>query len=393
MKIAFVGQKGIPSVTGGVEKHVEELATRLIKYDHEVIAYTRRNYTPKSMKEYKGVKLISLPSVSKKNLDAITHTFLACLDLIFRSKVDVIHFHSIGPSSLIWLVKLFKPRTPVVATFHTQCYHHQKWSWFARWYLKFGEKVICSLPDKTIAISKTLTGYAKEKYEREAVYIPNGITMPQKMDADIIKKWGLKKDNYIVSISRLVRHKGIHHLIRAYNKITTDKKLVIVGGSSYTDDYVDDLKELAKGNDSIIFTGNQSGDALVELFSNAYAFIQPSESEGLSIALLEAMSYKLPVLVSDIPENVEAVGNDGYIFRNKDIDDLSLKLELLLRNVVKVKISGMKSSERVENDYNWDKIAEEVSCQYDLLFGSLNKVRVIPSVLETLKKTFKLLIA
>jgi len=360
MKIAIIGQKGIPSKFGGVEKHVEELSVRLAAAGHEVIVYTRKNYTPQDLKEYKGVKLVSLPNLGTKHLDAISHTFNACLDVIFRRKVDIVHFHSIGPSSLIWLVKLFKPGTPVVATFHTQCYFHKKWNTFARLYLKFGEYVCCRLANKTITVSKTLKEYARQKYGIDAVYIPNGVPRAIKLKAELIKKWGLDEKNYILSVSRLVKHKGIHHLIKAYLGLATDKKLVIVGDHAYTDDYTSQLKELAAGHPNIVFTGNQNGAALQELFSNAAIFVQPSESEGLSIALLEAISFGLPVLVSDIPENKEVVQDYGYYFKVNDSQDLKLKLPHVLHEKEESGRFADKALTRILDEYDWEKITENV---------------------------------
>lgn len=359
MKIAIIGQKGIPTTYGGVERHVEELSARLCKAGHEVYVYTRRNYTPQELKEYQGVRLVSLPSVPTKHLDAISHTFFACLDVI-RKKVDVVHFHSIGPSSLIWLIRLLRPSLPVVATFHSQCYHHQKWGSFAKAYLKFGESMACRLPDATITISRVLERYAQKQYGTKAHYIPNGVITPDVKKEDEIARFGLDKKDYIVTVSRLIRHKGVHHLISAYNMIETGKKLVIVGDGSFSDDYVRELELLARNNPSIIFTGNQQGEALAQLYANACLFVQPSESEGLSISLLEAMSYKLPVLVSDIPENLEAVGKYGCIFKNKDIKDLSVKLGQMLSRPKKIEKQALANKERVDKLYNWDMIAEKV---------------------------------
>lgn len=192
MKIYFIGQKGIPAKSGGVEKHVEELSRRLVKAGHDVFVYTRPNYTNARLKKYQGVNLISLPSVSTKHLDAISHTFRACLDVI-KKDVDIIHFHSIGPSSLIWLVKVLKPSVPVISTFHTRCYQHKKWGIFARVYLRFGELCVCLLADKTITVSESLKNYAQEKYGVNTEYIPNGVTLPKVIRVEKIKKWGLKK--------------------------------------------------------------------------------------------------------------------------------------------------------------------------------------------------------
>lgn len=358
MNIYFIGQKGIPAKFGGVETHVEELTTRLVKAGHQVYAYTRPNYTDPKLKKFKGVNLISLPTIATKHLDAIAHTFMACLDIRQR-QADIIHFHSIGPSSLIWLVKLLNPGIPVVATFHTRCYEHQKWGVLAKLYLKFGEMILCLLSDKAITVSRSLADYVEKKYKVVADYIPNGVEFHKNFPAQEIKKWGLKKDNYILTVSRLIRHKGIHHLIKAFKQIKTDKKLVIVGDGYHTDNYVEELKTMAAGCDNIIFTNNQTGRTLAELFSNAFLFVQPSESEGLSIALLEAMSYGKFSLVSDIPENIEAIGGNNSAFKNKSVNSLRNKLIYFLNNPLLVKKYGKISKARVKKNYDWGNIVSQ----------------------------------
>jgi glycosyltransferase involved in cell wall biosynthesis len=357
MKIAFIGQKGIPATSGGVERHVDELSTRLARAGHDVYVYTRPHYTNRYLKHYQQVNLISLPSIATKHFDAITHTFFACFDAIFFRDYDIIHFHSIGPSSLIWTIKLFKPGTPVLATFHAKCYEHRKWGSMAKDLLKMGEFVLNRTADKVITVSKSLKKYADDWYGIESVYIPNGVNIPKLLPADIIsKKWGLSKNSYYLIVSRLVGHKGIHNAIKAYKTMATGKKLVIVGEGAHTNTYVEYLHALADFDPNIIFTGEQSGETLAELFSNAYLFIQPSESEGLSIALLEAMSYNRPVLVSDIPENREVVGKEGFLFKNKDHNDLKKKLTLYesSHNVR----SGHKNKNKgiVRENYDWDDI-------------------------------------
>jgi glycosyltransferase involved in cell wall biosynthesis len=360
MRIAIIGQKGIPAKSGGVEKHVEDLAVHLVALGHEVLVYARPNYTDKKLKEYKGVKIISLPSISTKNLDAITHTFRACLDVAKR-EVDVIHFHSIGPSSLIWLVKLLKPKTPVIATVHCPDYRHQKWGIFAKAYLKFGELVACTLADKTIAVSKILRDYAVKNYNSKAEYIPNGVSIVnKKIGENTLKYFNLKKDGYILAVSRLVKHKGLQYLIEAFKNIKTDKKLVIVGASAHTDKFVRELKDLARGDKRIIFTGERTGAILDELFANCYLFVQPSESEGLSIALLEAMAHGKTALVSDIAENKEAIGYAGFTFKDKNAADLLGKLNCLLRNSEIVKETGERALSRVNKEYNWNEIVDKV---------------------------------
>lgn len=363
MRIAFIGQKGIPSKFGGVEKHVEDLSVRLAAAGHEVIVYTRPNYTDPGLTEWRGVKLVSLPSIGTKHLDAISHTFRVCLD-VARRHVDIVHFHSIGPSSLIWLVKLLKPNTPVISTFHAQCYKHQKWGSFAKLYLKYGEMVCCTLADRTLTVSRHLKRYAEKKYRRSIDYVPNGVEPQSEKDADQIAQWGLVKENYIVAVSRLVKHKGLHYLIKAFGGIKTDKKLVIVGGGAFTDKYVNEFQALADADSRIVVTGVRNGETLAQLFANAYLFVQPSESEGLSISLLEAMAYGRACLVSDIPENLEAAGVDAISFKNKSIRDLREQLELLLDDQERVAENGRLNRERVREQYNWDQIAAEVEQIY-----------------------------
>lgn len=385
MKIAIIGQKGIPASSGGVEKHVEELSTRLVKAGHDVLVYTRPNYTDAKLKEYKGVQLISLPSIATKHFDAITHTFRACLDVAKRN-VDVIHFHSIGPSSLLWLVKLLKPNTPVIFTYHSKCYHHQKWGLFAKVYLKFSEMIGCRLADRTIAVSRSLRDYAIKKYGSRAIYVPNGVPSMENYEIENIKYLGLKKDGYILAVSRLVKHKGLQYLIKAYQELDTDKKLVIVGDSSYTDDFVKELKYLAKNSQNIIFAGKQTGRNLAELFSNAYLFVQPSEAEGLSISLLEAMAYGKATLVSDIPENLEVVGPYGFTFRNKNHKDLAGRLKTLLRNPEIITKMGELERERVLKNYDWKDVVDKIAKIYNN--SLLNKVSAIKSTKLKLAQRF-----
>lgn len=363
MKIAFIGQKGIPTKTGGVERYTENLALNMVLAGHEVFVYSRFSYNNDKLTEWRGVKIINTPSLASKNLDAITSTFFACLDLI-RRKYDIIHFQSIGPASLLWLAKIFSPRTKIIFTFHCQDYYHKKWGRFAKLYLKFGEFVGNKLADEVLTVSKSLAVYAREKYHNEAICIPSSAQIENLVPAKEIKKWGLERDSYIVSIGRLVRHKGIHYLIEAYLKTKTDKKLVIVGDSAYTDDYVRELHQLAAGKNNIIFTGNQSGDTLKELFSNAAIFVQPSESEGLSFALIEAMSYARPCLVSDIDSNREALADTGVFFKDRDVSSLTLKLQEMLDNPELLAKIGAAELERVRNEYDATKVTAQVLSLY-----------------------------
>ena len=370
MRIAFIGQKGIPARIGGVERYVDEVAVRMAKRGHEVFVYVRNHYTPCNLKKYKGVNLIHLPSVKTKHLDAITHTFFSTWHALFQN-YDVIHYHSLGPSTLSLLPKLASRKTAIISTYQSQDYKHQKWGFLARAYLKLGEYLTFRIPDKTISVTEELRNYGLEKYKKDSWVIPNGVTLFKKAGSlSLFKKWNLKRGKYLLSVSRLVAHKEVHTLIQAFvnlkamRKIDRDWKLVIAGGGSYTDDYVKKIKSLVRGRKDIILAGVQKGEKLAALYKNAYLFVQPSRAEGLSLALLEAMGAGLAPVVSDIKENTSVVRENGVIFRTGNVFDLMSKLEYLINRPAKVKAIGEKACQMVKENYDWDKIAAEIEAVY-----------------------------
>jgi glycosyltransferase involved in cell wall biosynthesis len=373
MKIALIGSKGIPTRSGGVERHVEELAIRFARLGHNTTVYGRKSYGIPKKSIFKGVRILAMPSISTKNLDAITATFLGTIHILF-SRYDVVHYHGIGPGSLLWIIRLFRPDMKVVSTFHSPDYNHKKWGVFARWYFHFGEWVSCHIAHKIIAVSQSLTLYVHKHHKKRAVYIPNGCAVTPSKQQDVLEKFGLTQKKYILVVSRLVRHKGIHFLIEAFSDLHNsdirykEYKLVIVGDSSYTDDYVKELWKLSSKNSSIIFTGEQRGEDLRQLFSHAYLFAQPSLSEGLSIALLEAMGYGIAPLVSDIPENTEAVFGCGLVFKNGCVESLKQVLKDALDNPKKVYEKAKHSQERAQKEYHWDMIACKTLDLYGTLF-------------------------
>lgn len=387
MKIAMIGQKGLPAIYGGVERHVEELSKHLAVLGHQVFVYTRPYYSVRGQKKYQDVNLISLPSIHTKHLDAISHTFFATIHALFQD-YDVIHYHGVGPSLLAWLPRLLKPSVKVVATFHCIDRKHQKWGPCARLSLWLGEVASLKFAHRTIVVSKTLKQYCSEVYGRSADYIPNGVVNYETIetDADIKELFDLTKGDYFLAVSRLIKHKGLHYLIKAYRLVNTKKKLVIVGDSSFTDDYVKGLKSLATRSSNVIFTGWQSGKILAELFSNAYAFVHPSDSEGLPIVVLEAMAYGNGVLVSDIPEHLEVIDADGgpygFTFKKSEVNDLRKQLQYVNDNPVEVEQLGALAQEFVLENYNWQKIAEQT---VDLYQEELSRQPVISRLREAVK--------
>ncbi len=370
MKIAFIGQKGIPAISGGVEKHVEKLAVELVHQGHEVVCYVRSYYTPKALTNYQGVKLVHLPSIRTKHLDAITHTLFASIHALFAD-YDVIHYQSMGPATLAFIPRIFKRSARTVATFHSRDYFHSKWGLFARFFLKVAERLILFVPERTFVVSETLAEYVRDTYGKECLVTQNGADVFYECETLPLASFGLKPKQYIVSVSRLLAHKGIHYLIKAFmdledtNRLPGNNfKLAIVGTGVGTSEYEDYLKVLAKGRDSIVFLGERKGNELKALFSQAAVFVQPSEDEGLSIALLEAMGHGLPCLVSNIPANLEAISDTGLNFENKNVEDLKMELSRLINTKDLMNDLGERAQERVAKQYSWEAIAKKTADAY-----------------------------
>ena len=367
MKIAMIGQKGIPSRAGGVEIHVEELAAGLVETGNQVDVYCRKYYCKNRMKTHRGINLIYIPTISTKHLDAIIYTFFATV-LALTKGYDVFHYHACGPSSLCWIPKLFGKK--VVCTTHGLDWKRAKWGALGQDYLKFGEKMIGKYADEIIVLNDPMKEYFKETYHRETSVIPNGVEEPDLLESNVIKeKWGLEKESYILYLGRLVPEKGIHYLVEAYQKLNTDKKLVIAGGSSHSDDYVEQLAAMSIDNDDIIMTGFVSGQTLEELYSNAFLYVLPSDVEGLPISLLEAMSYKRCCLVSDIKENTTTGKENVFSFKQGNVDDLYERLKLILaKPMEEIRTMGENAGRYVLESYRWKNVVNKTEKVYDTLY-------------------------
>lgn len=371
MKIAMIGQKGIAVGAGGVEKHVEEIASRLVEKGHEVTVYYRNTFISEDINEYKGIKLKKIKTIKNKSLDAIIYTFKATIDAL-KDNYDIYHYHALGPASLSFIPKLFGKK--VIVTVHGLDWKRDKWGKFARLYLKFGEKVTGRFSDYVISVSENIKDYFINKYDKRnnenTVYVPNGVTIEGNIEADLIKsRYGLEKNKYILFLARLVPEKGAHYLINAFKRIKNDNgiKLVIAGGSSFTDSYENKLKKLANNDENIIFTGNVSGKLLKELYSNCMLYTLPSDIEGMPITLLEAMSYSRYVVVSDIKENTNVIKNCNvkYIFKKGDIDDLYFKLVNCIDYGKEHDYCCNEYLETVKRDFNWDSVIDKDIMVYE----------------------------
>lgn len=365
MKIAMIGHRQIPSREGGVEIVVQEISTRMVKKGNEVTCYNRggKNLMDNSLnsnkiKEYQGVKIKKVWTINKKGLAAMTSSFFGTLAILF-SKAKIVHYHAEGPCAWMWIIRIFS-RKRIIATIHGLNWKSPKWKGFGAKYIKFGEKVAVKCAHEIIVLSESMKEYFKETYNRNTIFIPNGVSKPIIRETNIIKeKFGLEKDNYILFLGRIEPVKGIHYLIDAYKKIKTDKKLVIAGGVSEVDSYYNELLEKADKNKNIIFTGFVQGDILDELYSNAYIYVLPSDAEGMPLSLLEAMSYGNCCLTSDIKECTEVIEDKGIYFKKSDTNDLLANLQNLCNNKEIVNKYKKNSQNYILNKYNWDNIVNE----------------------------------
>lgn len=363
LKIAMVGHKRIPSREGGVEIAVNELSTRLVERGYKVDAYNRmgdhvsgKRFVDSIGKEYRGIRIITVPTFERRSLNAIVYSFLSSIRVLF-GKYDVVHYHAEGPCAMLWIPKLFGRR--IVVTIHGLDWQRAKWGNFASKVLKFGEKLAVKYADEVIVLSRNVQNYFKDTYGRRTVFIPNGISRPQLREAQVIKeRWQLEKDGYILFLARIVPEKGVHYLIEAYKQIQTDKKLVIAGGRSHADVYLDKVIKMAEGDERIVFTDFVGGQDLEELFSNAYLFVLPSDVEGMAIGLLEAMSYGNCCLVSDIPENLEVIEDKAATFVHGDVQSLREQLQALLESPEAVEQYRSQVADFICGKYNWDEVVD-----------------------------------
>ncbi len=357
MRIAMIGLRGIPAKSGGVEHVVENLAPLLVKLGAEVTVYCRTPYCKERPKTWKGVRLRYLPTINTKHFEAITHTILCTFDSIFR-RYDIVHYHAMGNSLMSFLPRLFGKKT--VVTLHGLDYEREKWGLMASIYLKLCERLITLFPNRVISVSKKIQEHYLKEFGKEIEFIPNGVEVHEPNEISSLRRFLLRRDNYVLFLSRLVPEKGVHFLIEAFKKTVTDQKLVIVGDTTHTDRYLEELRELSKGDCRIIFTGPLYGKDKFEAFSNASLFVLPSTIEGMPIVLLEAMSFGLCPLVSDIRENLDVIeGKYGFSFRSRDVPDLKKQLEKLIISPELRKKTGSSAKAMVMKRYRWEAVSEK----------------------------------
>lgn len=364
MKVVITGTRGIPNIMGGVETHCEELLPRLVELGYDITVIRRKNYVreEKPLKEWKGVKIVDIDAPKSKKFEAIIHTFRA----INKAKAlgaDLIHIHTIGPNLLTPYARLLGMK--VVMTHHGPDYDRDKWGKVAKMMLKLGETLGCKFANQVIVISNVIRTLIAKRCGRkkDVTLIYNGVTQPEICSyPEYFSELGIKEGRYILGMCRFVPEKNLHHLVDAFlllkktKRIPEDMRLVLAGDTDFEDDYSLSLKKKAKVN-NIVLTGFIKGRKLHSLLTHASCYCLPSSHEGLPIALLEAMSYCIPVVASDIPANLEIGLDNNHYFPRGNIEKLADRLE---------EKCSLKDQEHYDMHlYDWDIIAKQTGKVYD----------------------------
>lgn len=388
MRIAMIGCKGIPASlarAGGIERHVEILSTRLSDMGHEVTVYVRPYVNPRRKMSWKKIKLVTIPSMRTKYLDAWTHTLFSLCHAVFR-RYDIIHIHGVGPSTLSWIPRVFCAGTSVVVTFHSRDQFHEKWSIFGRMYLAYGEWTAVTFPHATIAVSHVIQQYCKRAFQKTPYFIPNGVSVPEQSKSTTrLQRMGLKPDQYFLGLGRLVPHKAYDVALEAFYGLKTDMRFVIAGDPGLDMKTAEKLYALAERDPRVFMAGFRHGEELQQLLAHCTALIHPSRSEGLSVAVLEAMAMGRPVIISNIPENLEVVGGCGIIFQTNSVSGLRKLMQRAIDKPDEMIEYGECGKERVHEMYGWESVTKKTELVYRILRDQreASKVAAHRTVLKT----------
>jgi glycosyltransferase involved in cell wall biosynthesis len=365
VKVAFIGGRGVGSSYSGIEEYYEEVGKRLAMRGHEVTVYCRSYFTPKAAgPDYNGMRIVRLPTWRSKHSDTFVHTLLSTIHATF-GRAQIVHYHALGPALFSFVPRLAGKKT--VVTVQGLDWQRKKWGRLAAWVLRLGERAAAVSPNRTMVVSQALREYYQHRYGKATTYIPNGTYLRSRREVSYISKWGLRAQQYILFMGRFSPEKNLHLLINAFERIDTPVKLVLAGGSSYSNQYVRELRR--HESDQVRVLDWLAGEPLEELLSNAMLFVLPSDLEGLSLALLDAMAAGLCVLTSDVPENRELVDGAGFTFRRGDVDDLERMLRLLLADAEIRDQAGRAARERVRSHYLWPDVVDQIERAYLELRG------------------------
>ena len=358
LRVAFIGGRGVISKYSGIETYYEEAGQRLAALGHEITIYCRSYFTP-PVHSYNGMNLVRLPTIRSKHLETMVHTALSTMHALCRP-CDVVHYHALGPALFSFIPRLFGKKT--VVTVQGLDWQRKKWGALAAAVLRAGEQAAVRLPNATMVVSQTLQHRYRARYGAETLYVPNGTEIRSRRKTSQIVRWGIGSGNYILFLGRFSPEKNCHLLIAAYKKIETSVKLVLAGGGSHSDHYAGELRQ--HQSDRIRFLPWVAGPDLDELITNAMLFVLPSDLEGLSLALLDAMGAGVCVLASEIPENCEALHQAGFTFKPGDGKDLERKLRLLIFDERLRRDAARRAQQRARENYLWPEIARQIDQVY-----------------------------
>ena len=363
MKIAILGTRGIPANYGGFETFAEQLGVRLAARGHEVSVYCRTAYYPERMREYRGVKLVMLPSVHTKYFDTLSHTLLSTLHLVLRG-ADIAYYCNSANSCLTWMPRARGVK--VLLNTDGLEWERSKWNRLAKAWYRFSEHLAARFPTLLISDSRVIQAYYRQKFGVESAFVAYGADVLERgYGQELLDEIGVVPDDYFLFVSRLEPENNAHLLVEAFEQVETDKKLLVVGSAPFADEYIQKLKSTKDSR--IVFPGAVYGDAYRALQANAYVYVNAMEVGGTHPAILEAMGAGNCVLVSDIAYNAETVGAAGMTFRNRDVEDLREKMQYLAEHPEKVEEYGRAAVAHVQSEYDWEQITDE----YEHIFGEL----------------------
>lgn len=321
----MIGQKGLPATHGGIEHHVEQIGRRLVERGHDVTVFSRRGYAgDAAVRTYQGMRVRTMPTIPTKRLDALVHSGVSTVAAL-AGGFDILHYHALGPGIFAVAPKVVS-RAPIVLTVHGLDHQRGKWGPGSQALLSAAHWMSGHVPDQTVVVSRDLRAHYLATFGRSTTYIANGVEQPVPQSSEVVTRFGVAPGDYLLFVGRLVPEKGVDLMLCAYQDVTGDLPLVVVGDSSFTDDYIVKLRQLASEDRRVRLVGGVFGGDLAALYQHSRAFIQPSVLEGLPLTLLEALSHRLPIVASDIPPHVEvlqAPAPGRWIFRNGDRAELT----------------------------------------------------------------------
>ena len=366
MRIAMIGLKALPPRYGGFETAADEIGRRLVKMGHEVIVYNRSGLSIHQGENYEGIRLITLPTLQTKNLSAIVHSCLSTLHALTKNP-DVVHYFITGTTLFAPLPRLFGMK--VVCSVDGTDWQRKKWGRFARLYLRFSERLAAWFSNGLISDSREVQAYYKERYGVSSAFIPYGMRETSDDGSEWLARLNLEPRNYILFVGRLVPENNVHHLIRAFESVSTDKKLIIVGDDPWGRAYVESLKSTR--DPRVLFVGGLYGQGYEQLQRNACLFVLPDEVGGTHPSLVEAMGFGNCVLVNDTPSNLEAIGDAGFSYAGREgARDLQQRLQFLVDNPEIIREYREKAALRARNCYRWDDVVARHLALYEQVFGT-----------------------